>query len=64
MKAYVILRADGQPKRRRHYASAFTAYTTQVMAQRFATSEGDSIVEVDVDMTKEPVFIRQKVLRG
>ncbi len=60
---YLVLRADGNLKTRGRSAAG-SAYTSKAEAQRRATSSGDAVVAVEIDMTSEPLFIRRKVLDG
>jgi hypothetical protein len=59
MKVYAIVRPDGSIKRskRSHHLQIYVAAGT---AQRAALSDGDAVVEVDIDLTREPLFIRRR----
>lgn len=57
---YLIIHADG----RIHGSgkSAGTLFKDKAMAQNKARAEGDSVVPVEINLRKEPVFIRRKTL--
>lgn len=57
---YVVLRGDGTLKGRKR--GPVTAFRSPASAQRFAKDPGDSVLAVTVDRTREPVFIRRRVL--
>lgn len=60
-KLYCIVTSDGtirRKKRSRH--QSFQIYDTLGKAKNNARADGDSVVELEVDLTKPPAFIRQK----
>lgn len=63
LKLYAILKGDGtirHAKRLRHKARGICIYDTLGKAKNNARTDGDSVIVIDVDMTREPVFIRSK----
>lgn len=65
MKLYAIIKMDGtirQAKRLRHKARGICIYDTPGKAKNNARTNGDSVIVIDVDMTREPIFIRQKLV--
>ncbi len=60
---YLVIRADGNLKTRGRSAAG-SAYTSKAEAQRRATSSGDAVVAVEIDLDKEPLFIRRRTLNG
>lgn len=61
MKVYAIL--DGNGKLRRSLrTNHLMVYTSNATARRAAQKDGDSVVEAEIDLTKEPLFIRRKVV--
>jgi len=61
VKVYAIIQRNGEIKRSKRSAHLMI-YTTREMARRCASCDGDSVVEVDIDLNKEPLFIRSKRL--
>lgn len=60
-KLYVIVTSEGvirRKKRSRH--QSFQIYDTPGKAKNNARTDGDSVVEIEVDLSKPPVFIRRK----
>lgn len=59
---YVVVSHDGRLNR--SYGARHTAvlYPTAGAARRQARQAGDSVVVVEIDLTKEPIFIREKTL--
>lgn len=57
---FAILRADGYI--RGSGKSAGTLYKTVGAAQNKCTNDGDSVIEVTINLRAEPMFIRKKVL--
>ncbi len=60
MNIYLVIKADGTLKRTGGHT---TAYTTAGRAQSHARNDGDSVVEVEVDLDKEPLYIHRKVVK-
>lgn len=61
MKVYAVLRGNGTPKRTR-CGGALAVYAGMSVAKRNARAKGDSVIEVELDLTKQPLLIRgQKV---
>lgn len=58
---YVILTADG--KVRGTGKSAGTLYADPSKAQNRCRTEGDSVIEVTINLRQEPVFIRRRTIR-
>lgn len=58
MKAFAIVRADGEIRRRRGGQGNLCVYSRLAVAKNVARDEGDSVVEVEIDLSKEPLFIR------
>lgn len=61
---YVILTKDGQLKVHgtENHDSRIKVYRQQKRAEGQAKADGDSVVEVNVYLDKQPVFIRKKVV--
>jgi len=62
-KLYAVVTADGKVKRngaRGH--RTLMIYDTPAKGQNHARGEGDSVVEIEVDLSREPLFIRRKVV--
>lgn len=62
MKRYVIVTANGTL--RRSDGGPPSLYDTPGKAQNQCRRDGDSVVEVEIDLTREPVFIRQRKVSG
>lgn len=63
MKIYVVLRRDGTVKALAGSRGRKGLYDTPGAAKRAASADGDSVVEIDADVTAtEPIFIRRKVM--
>ena len=60
MKAWAIIKPDGTVKRAR--SNHLMIYMSPTTARRQATGEGDAVVEVEIDLTREPTFIRKRVV--
>jgi hypothetical protein len=60
IRLYAIIRADGSIKK--GSAGQVALYTQYARACFWAKDEGDSVVEVDIDLSKPPLYIRGKVL--
>lgn len=60
IRLYVIVKADGGVKK--GSAGQLAVYTQYARACFWAKDEGDSVVPVDIDLSKAPLFIRGKVL--
>lgn len=58
IRIYVIVRADGRVKKGK--GGQFAVYTQYARACFWAQDEGDSVVAVDIDLSKEPLYIRRK----
>lgn len=59
MKLYAIVRPDGTIKRsRRSYH--LMVYQSEATARRAALGDGDAVVECEVDLSRPPLFIRQR----
>ncbi len=60
---YCVLTVSGDLKtlRRRRVACL---YDTKSKAVNQARADGDTVVEATIDMDREPLFIRRKVLDG
>lgn len=56
---YVVVTREGKLKAK---GGKVTAYRSQKAAERWARNPGDSVVVLDLDLTREPVFIRGVVL--
>lgn len=59
IRRYVVVSGDGHL-----YGSPNSLYDTTGKAQRWCCRDGDCVVAVDVDLTREPLFIRRKVITG
>ncbi len=59
MTVYAVIKADGTIRRGVH---GLYVYSTVTSAKKSARASGDSVVAVEVDLTREPVFIRKKYL--
>ena len=59
-KMYLIIAADGRV--RGSGKSAATLYATAAAAQNRCRVDGDSVVEVTINLRAEPLFIRRKTL--
>ena len=55
LKRFVIIRHDGKPK-------SETLYRQYARACFWADDDGDSVMEIEIDLEKEPLFIRKKTL--
>lgn len=63
MKLYAVVKSDGTMRRSvRSRHSTFCIYDTQSKAKNNARCHGDSVVAVEVDLTSEPLFIRERVV--
>lgn len=60
IRLYAIVRADGTMKK--GSAGQYAIYSQYSRACFWAKDEGDSVVAVDLDLSKEPLFIRKKVV--
>lgn len=61
VRVYVILTADGSVKRvNRSYAAGL--YINEKRAIRSANNDGDSVIALDIPLSKAPVFIRKKMV--
>lgn len=59
---YAVVDVSGQVYRNRQ--GRLCIFTTVGPAKRLASDDGDSVVEVHVDLNREPLFIRAKKLDG
>ena len=57
---WAVLTVDGALKQ--YARGAGRLFDTQAAAQRGATKDGDAVVEVLIDLDREPAFIRRKKL--
>jgi hypothetical protein len=69
MKVYLVLQANGELKRKRKSMEPGSAYHTLASAKNVARDDGDSVLEVSIDLNDENlaayasvVFIRKKLL--
>jgi hypothetical protein len=53
---YGVVSAGGELRR--------TVYKTQQRAERWATRDGDSVVELTWDSEREPLYINREILRN
>lgn len=60
MTLYAVVRADGTVKCRK--GSAVMVYATRAAAQRLARFEGEAVCALELDLTREPVFIRTRTV--
>jgi hypothetical protein len=60
IRLYAIVKADGTIKK--GSAGQYAFYNQYARACFWAKDEGDSVVVVDIDLNKEPLYIRGKVL--
>ena len=61
LKFYAIITHDGKLKKSR---TGYAIYTQYARACFWAKDEGDSVVPVEIDLSKEPLYIRKKKLGG
>ncbi len=61
---FAIVKADGSPRKRRGGQGNLMIYTRKSVAQNHAREDGDAVVEVEIDLTKPPVFIRRRRVNG
>lgn len=61
MKVWAVIRPDGSIKRSRR-SNHLMIYLSAGSAKTQASSDGDAVVEVDIDLSREPTFIRKKVV--
>ncbi len=59
---YCILSITGDLKR--YSKGAGRLYSNKATAQRAAINDGDAVVEVHIDLDREPLFIRSKTVDG
>lgn len=59
MTVYAVVNREGEIKRskRSHHLMIYVSPKT---AQRAALCDGDAVVEVNIDLTREPLFIRSR----
>lgn len=57
MKVYAVIRPSGEIKRSRR-SHHLMIYLSESSARRQASGDGDSVVEAEIDLTREPTFIR------
>lgn len=57
---FVIIDRNGRLKKPAR--SAPSIFSTAGKARMRATNDGDSVVPITIDLTREPVFIRSRVL--
>lgn len=62
MKRYIIVTANGNLRRGRSVGPRL--YDTKGKAQNKCLKLGDSVVEVEIDLTKEPLFIKERLMNG
>lgn len=62
MLVYAVIRGDGLIKRTKGRSLMIYAGLTPAKAQ--ARADGDSVVEVEIDLSKPPLFIRGRKLDG
>jgi hypothetical protein len=62
MQWFAVVSRDGSPRRAYKRRSVAVLYKTEAMARRYADRDGDAVVVVDIDLTKEPIFIRKTAL--
>ncbi len=64
MKVYAVMRGDGTPKRTR-CGGALAVYAGMTVAKRAARCKGDSVIEVEFDLSKRPLYIHgHKMVEG
>lgn len=60
---YAVIRADGTLKYRdSNHGRGPMVFDDEAKAKGNARSDGDSVVRVDVDLSREPLFIRRKLV--
>jgi len=59
VKVWAVLNREGQVRRSLR-SNHLMIYVNAKTAQRAATKDGDAVVEVDIDLTKPPLFIRRR----
>ena len=63
LEVFVVVKADGQIRRRTRKGHAgLYVYDTKAKAQNNCRVDGDSVVVSEIDLTREPIFIRRKVI--
>jgi hypothetical protein len=63
IQLFGIVKADGTLKYRRSgHGSGPMVFDDEGKARKWARADGDSVVVIDVDLKREPVFIRRKVV--
>lgn len=63
MKLFAIVKPDGTIRRKqRSRHQSFQIYDTEGKAKNNARADGDSVIAIDVDLTREPLFIRRKTV--
>ncbi len=64
MNLYAVIKTDGSIRRTvRERHSSFCIYDTPGKAKNNARHDGDSVVAIEVDLTREPLFIRRRVVK-
>lgn len=61
IKLYAVVDSDGDLVYRKFGPMIFDS---ESQAKNRARDDGDSVVEVEVDLSKEPIFIRRKVVNA
>lgn len=59
MTYYGVVTRDGKLKNRSDRGGMFHVYARRKTAEKYATSTGDTVVELTWDTDKEPLFIRK-----
>lgn len=60
---YVVIDRNGKVKHtNKKQGHTRTIYTTEAKAQAQCKSPGDSVMEIVIDFTKEPLFINKRYL--
>lgn len=60
---FAVVKADGSIKRSAR-SNHLMIYTTERQARTQANDPGDTVVPTEVDLNRQPLFIREKVLDG
>lgn len=60
LRVYAVIKADGTVKRTK--GRGLAVYASRPHAQAQASSDGDSVVEVDIELRRKPIFIRNQVI--
>ena len=60
MTVYAIVKADGEVRCRRGGAGNLCVYKRESVAKNHARADGDSVVSIEIDLAREPLFIRHR----